>query len=164
MVKVLLAGDDGGASLNYTDILDYDRILLENVMYARMEDGEYGGYHGSSEETSWRFTAGQGNIVGVTIVSGTGTDEDPYVLAPVYGVTVTYDANGGLFNSTEASTMNKYYAGNSNYVTPPTEDPTTGGMVFVGWYTDEFRQNKFDFETTPITGDITLYAGWIAIE
>ena len=31
--------------------------------------------------------------------------------------------------------------------------------VFTGWYTDSACTNLFDF-TTPITGNITLYAGW----
>lgn len=39
--------------------------------------------------------------------------------------------------------------------------PTRNGYDFTGWYTNEncSEGSSFDF-TTPITGDITLYAGW----
>ena len=41
--------------------------------------------------------------------------------------------------------------------------PTKGGYTFEGWYTDEALTNKFDFATV-LTGDITLYANWTAID
>ena len=43
----------------------------------------------------------------------------------------------------------------------PTPSPTRDNYNFTGWYTNEdcSEESSFDF-TTPITGDITLYAGW----
>ena len=39
--------------------------------------------------------------------------------------------------------------------------PMKSGYIFSGWYTDEACTQKFDFETTPITSDITLYGGFM---
>lgn len=38
-------------------------------------------------------------------------------------------------------------------------DPTNGTNTFTGWYTDESCTTLYDF-STPVTGDLTLYAGW----
>ena len=52
------------------------------------------------------------------------------------------------------------------YATEP-EELWLGGWCTTGWYTDIEGANtndlskKFDFEKTPITEDITLYAGWV---
>ncbi|MBP0957185.1 MAG: InlB B-repeat-containing protein [Oscillospiraceae bacterium] len=37
--------------------------------------------------------------------------------------------------------------------------PTNGTNTFTGWYTDESCTTLYDF-STPVTGDLTLYAGW----
>ena len=44
----------------------------------------------------------------------------------------------------------------------PEKDPKAEGFVFAGWYTEESCENVYDF-STPVTADITLYAGWEAI-
>lgn len=52
------------------------------------------------------------------------------------------------------------------YATEP-EELWLGGWCTTGWYTDLEGANtndlskKFDFEKTPVTEDITLYAGWV---
>jgi len=38
--------------------------------------------------------------------------------------------------------------------------PTREGYTFTGWYKDSSLSELFDFKTTPIDDDITLYAGW----
>lgn len=47
----------------------------------------------------------------------------------------------------------------SNYAEEPTA-PVREGYSFLGWFTDEAATQRFDFKLTPITGDLTLYAGW----
>lgn len=37
--------------------------------------------------------------------------------------------------------------------------PTREGHTFTGWYTDSATETEYDF-TTPVTGDITVYAAW----
>lgn len=41
------------------------------------------------------------------------------------------------------------------------EDPIREGFFFIGWYTEEDYQNYFDFESTVIYHNMTLYARWI---
>ncbi len=40
------------------------------------------------------------------------------------------------------------------------ETPTYDGYTFLAWYTDEGLTQEYDF-STPVTGDLTLYAGWL---
>jgi len=70
--------------------------------------------------------------------------------------TVTFDSQGGT--SVPAVEVEE-----DALVTEPTA-PTREGVdgkaySFTGWFTDEAATSAFDFET-PITEDITLYAGW----
>ncbi|WP_052723567.1 tail fiber protein [Paenibacillus wulumuqiensis] len=39
--------------------------------------------------------------------------------------------------------------------------PSRTGYLFAGWYTDSARTQPFDFNLTPITGDLMLYAKWV---
>lgn len=95
----------------------------------------------------------------MTIESGTGTENDPYILAAVYGVRVIYDANGGMFAPAGDTSVTQYYAGQNAYAIPPAINPEAEGMLFLGWFTDQLNENKFDFDNTPITENITLNAG-----
>lgn len=42
------------------------------------------------------------------------------------------------------------------------DEPKKSGWTFSGWYTDEDCTKKFDL-STPITGALTLYAGWTEV-
>jgi uncharacterized repeat protein (TIGR02543 family) len=66
--------------------------------------------------------------------------------------TVTFDSNGG--SPVEPKTV-----GDGGTVQPPTA-PTKSGHVFVGWYTDTSFSAEYDFDNTPVTSNITLYAKW----
>lgn len=68
-------------------------------------------------------------------------------------VTVTFDSRGG---TPVASAV----IGAGDPVPEP-EAPEKAGAAFTGWYTDEecAAEAKYDF-LTPVTGDLTLYAGW----
>lgn len=167
---VLRAGETGGVTFSSDNeaVLEYDRISFNNDQYARMTDEGYLNGIGY-EETSWIFTASEDNLIGVTITGGSGTEADPYVLSALYGVTVTYDANDGIFGVvvTQATSLTQYYTAQEVaegvYANPPAENPEADGRLFIGWYTDQYHENKFDFDTMPITETITLYAGWLAI-
>ncbi len=65
--------------------------------------------------------------------------------------TVTFDSQGG-------SSVASQSVAEGECATPPA-DPTRTNYTFTGWYTDAACTTAFDF-ATPITGDITLYAGW----
>ena len=46
-----------------------------------------------------------------------------------------------------------------NYAEAP-EAPVREGYSFLGWFTDEAATQRYDFALTPITANLTLYAGW----
>jgi oligopeptide transport system substrate-binding protein len=64
---------------------------------------------------------------------------------------VTFDSNGGT--PVKAITVKI-----GEKISEP-EDPTKEGYTFTGWYTDKECTKLFDF-STPIKGNMTLYAGW----
>ena len=66
--------------------------------------------------------------------------------------TVSFDSKGG------SDVASLSVADGKNAVKP--EDPTKEGFDFAGWYTDENLTSVFVFESTPVTGDLTLYAKW----
>jgi uncharacterized repeat protein (TIGR02543 family) len=42
----------------------------------------------------------------------------------------------------------------------PFEPTRSGGYTFSGWYTDRNGQGTQFYSSTPVTGDITVYAWW----
>lgn len=66
--------------------------------------------------------------------------------------TITFNSMGG--SSVTSQTVKK-----GNKATKPI-DPTRSGYTFAGWYKEEAYTNEFNFETTTITYDRTLYAKW----
>lgn len=66
--------------------------------------------------------------------------------------TVSYNAGGG------GSLVDSQTVAEGDTATKP-QDPVREGYVFTGWYTDSGCTELFDF-STPITKNITLYAGW----
>ncbi len=95
--------------------------------------------------------------VGITIVSGSGTSSDPFVLAPLYGKTVTFDYGNGensvLYFSEEEMEDGDVYA------VVPTADPKRPGHVFIGWSLDG---EPYDFET-PVTDNLVLSPDWLQV-
>ena len=67
--------------------------------------------------------------------------------------TVHFDSKGG-------SNVADKEISSGNSVAEPTA-PTKEGFTFGGWYEDETLSIKFDFNTR-ITGNVTLYAKWVA--
>ena len=65
--------------------------------------------------------------------------------------TVQFDAQGG-------STVPDQTVSHGEMVNKPA-DPTKTGFTFTNWYNESACLNLWDF-TTPVTSDITLYAGW----
>ena len=61
---------------------------------------------------------------------------------------------------------NKYTVSNVSHggYLPFIRDPEYDGHAFLGWYEDEKCEKKFDSKNTPITEDMTLYAGWVELK
>ncbi|WP_265333594.1 InlB B-repeat-containing protein [Paenibacillus sp. P13VS] len=66
--------------------------------------------------------------------------------------TIHFDSNGG----SEVPEQNVNYGDKTN----KPDDPTKAGHTFAGWFTDSGLSQAFDFDNTPVTGDLTLYAKW----
>ena len=153
----------GSVGVEEEDQDTYDALAIYNNQFVRTDDNGWV----VSEIPEWLFVPGNGMLVGVKIESGSGTQDSPYVLTPVYGEKVTYEANDGVFNVADGYSVTQYYTDeeieNGVYATPIPENPESSGKLFLGWYTDPDATEKFDFDNTPITESITLYAGWIRI-
>lgn len=68
--------------------------------------------------------------------------------------TVSFVLNDGSDGTYQQATVM-----NNHSVAQPLTEPTRVGYKFKGWYDDETLTNKYDF-SSPVTADITLYAGW----
>ena len=92
------------------------------------------------------------NNVTITATFKAKTPEPPVVTEH----TVTFDYKG---HGTNTDSKVKH----GEKVTAPAPAPTAEGYDFGGWYKDEGLSQTYDFNTA-VTGDITLYAKWTAIE
>jgi uncharacterized repeat protein (TIGR02543 family) len=70
--------------------------------------------------------------------------------------TVTFESNGG-------SAVAAVDAARGEKIAEPTA-PTKAGYAFKGWYKESGLQNLWDFSSDTVTGDITLYAKWEALQ
>ena len=87
------------------------------------------------------------------------TDLDPHTLTARWGITVTFDANGGVCNISSAEVV---YRGNYDTVPIPRKE----NHIFVGWYTTNTPTGGRDVEKgdkVDVSEHHTLYARW-AIE
>lgn len=69
----------------------------------------------------------------------------------IHYFTVTFESNGG-------SAVDEQVVEEGLAAAEP-EAPVLDGCTFTGWYTDAELTTVYDF-STPVTADITLYAGW----
>lgn len=80
-----------------------------------------------------------------------------------YMNTYTVSFNGNCSDSEAASLIDM--PGNIRFIEPgdtlvsPAVEPKLRGKIFSGWYTDKQCTDYYSFDT-PVTSDVTLYAGW----
>ncbi|MBO7486568.1 MAG: InlB B-repeat-containing protein [Spirochaetaceae bacterium] len=77
-------------------------------------------------------------------------------------LTVTFSANGGT--NAPASVSVLY----GNKISAPTTSPSKNGATFGGWYTSNdggatLSATQFNFTSTSITSNLTLYANWLPL-
>ena len=89
----------------------------------------------------------------ITIYAKWTKNEEPTPPGPEEPVTytVTFETFGG-------TTVPSQTVKEGDTATKP-QDPTRDGYTFGGWYLDEDCTIPYDF-STPVTGDITIYAKW----
>ncbi|MEG2094010.1 MAG: InlB B-repeat-containing protein, partial [Lachnospiraceae bacterium] len=68
---------------------------------------------------------------------------------------VTFDTDGGTAVASQQVVMGE------KAVAPA--DPTKSAYAFKGWFTSKSGTENFNFNTTPITTNITVYAQWVSI-
>lgn len=87
-------------------------------------------------------------------ITGCSADSDENSVNTSF--TVTFNAGDGTFDDGKTTITKEVYDGEK--VTEPTA-PAKEGYSLVHWYAKN-EDSPFDFENTPITCDITLYAKW----
>lgn len=88
---------------------------------------------------------------GDSVYVANGEDGSLSVLQHLAPVRVTFDTGGG-------SAIAPVTVDHGDTITAPA-DPALEGYAFTGWFTDAAATAPFDFDT-PLTSDLTLYAGW----
>lgn len=68
--------------------------------------------------------------------------------------TVSFETNGG--SEIASQTVEE-----GGYAVRPEENPEKDGSVFGNWYADEALSELYEFETTAVTKDTTIYASWL---
>lgn len=154
---------------------DNDKVTSDITLYAKWTINSYtlvyraganGSIRGNTTQTVNR--GGSGTTVtavpdtgyrfvrwsdGVTTASRTDTNVTGNIEVTaefeINTYTATFDSNGGSIVSSQTVPYNTTAA--------EPETPAREGCMFEGWYSDSTLSTRFDF-STPITGDITLYA------
>ncbi|UED80504.1 InlB B-repeat-containing protein [Lysinibacillus sp. CD3-6] len=70
--------------------------------------------------------------------------------------TVNFEVNGG-------SLVPNQTVAHGEKVSKPTSAPTKAGYTFEGWYTSSTLDKLFDFNSSSITRNVTIYAKWVSI-
>lgn len=73
----------------------------------------------------------------------------------IVNYTVKFDTDGG-------GTISSQTVREGQFADEPTA-PTKSGYTFGGWYQDAELTRRFDFDKTPVTADMTIYAKWLEI-
>lgn len=83
-----------------------------------------------------------------------------------------YDENDGYYESLDfyvylepnnGDSQESIYMSESGFIPEPNE-PVREGYEFEGWYTDEYFNEKWYFDTDEATETLTLYANWVEDE
>ncbi|MDE7263838.1 MAG: InlB B-repeat-containing protein [Anaeroplasmataceae bacterium] len=88
--------------------------------------------------------------IGLTLTACKGNTE-----VPSKEYDVIFDTDGG-------STIENQVIAEGNAVLKP-EDPTRAGYIFEGWYQDSAKKKPWNFSTSVITEETTIYAKWAKI-
>ena len=146
-----------GTNINKTFTIDTSSGYLKHTATSR--------YVGIYNSQDWRcYDNTTGNIKGQTLAFYKKTTTAGYQnytteCSTPTEFTVSFNANGHGTAPTQQTVTS------GGYAQEPNDDPSETGYNFQGWYNNSSCTGEpFDFENTPITDDITLYAKWTAIQ
>ncbi|MFP4416715.1 MAG: InlB B-repeat-containing protein [Chitinispirillaceae bacterium] len=115
---------------------------------------------GDLEKTGYEFLGWN------TKGDGSGESYAPGDVVQIDGADITLYADWGLifytvsFESDGGETVEDQQIAHGNYASEPYPEPSRTNYDFLGWYTTESLTTRFNFDSTPITSDMTLYAAW----
>ncbi|MBM6871522.1 glycoside hydrolase family 2 TIM barrel-domain containing protein, partial [Pseudoflavonifractor phocaeensis] len=136
-----------GDSANLTATVEPENATDKSVTWTSSDEGV-------ATVADGKVTAvavGEAEITVTTVDGGfTATCVVTVSEKPADSFTVTFVSDGETYQSVNVTS--------GEAVSEPTA-PAKEGYTFTGWYTDETCTEAYDFET-PVTGDVTLYAGW----
>jgi len=132
------------------DVVSNQQIVAITEVETEDDYGKWIYYEGELTTGSEICTAG------IMISGGFLTASiDDITVRKMKKMVVSFDSLGG----TPVGSLETF---ENQYVVAPIE-PEKDGYYFGGWYTEKDLKNLFDFNNTPITKNITLYAKWIKI-
>ncbi|MBM6939815.1 InlB B-repeat-containing protein, partial [Pseudoflavonifractor phocaeensis] len=136
-----------GDSANLTATVEPENATDKSVTWTSSDEGV-------ATVADGKVTAvavGEAEITVTTVDGGfTATCVVTVSEKPADSFTVTFVSDGETYQSVNVTS--------GEAVSEPAA-PAKEGYTFTGWYTDEACTEAYDFET-PVTGDVTLYAGW----
>lgn len=138
---------NGGTSIASQTIIEGNKIV-KPVDPTKDQYSFLGWYRDAEFATLWNFNS---DTVGsdVTLYAKWQKNE-PAVIKHI----VTFESNGG--SAIEPQTIVE-----NATVTRP-EDPVWDHHTFIGWYRDDKLATPWNFGSDPVTGNVTLYAKWLA--
>lgn len=137
-----------GIIKEYTKEFWYDLALVEYPLYGKTHDGWI---INDSTHKDYKLGTDHINDTVYWVITSDTTIKEVYDDKPANFYTVTLDANGGTVDGKSISTISiqVYY----KFKQP--SDPIKEGQTFKEW---QLNGKKYEFNKTPITGDITLLA------
>ncbi|PLS27799.1 InlB B-repeat-containing protein, partial [Bifidobacterium parmae] len=127
----------------------FDPSQVSNVEGANLEGTSLTGLQGDVD-VSYSYAMGGGSTL-TAHLRLIGDDVPP---APTY-FTVSFDTRGG--SSVESQSVE------SGKTASEPAAPSRDGYTFDGWYTAASGGSRYDFDATPVTGDLALYAHWTEV-
>ena len=175
-------GDNGGTSVDGTYYL-YVNDTLDKTQFITLDDKTWTDDEGETGEysLSGNSITLYAELLGEQEEFASGTVKDGVLTLDIMGVhivyckegvtppsdsgetpqekyTVTYDANGGVFENDETTfAQNDIPAG--SLLTAPTS-PMRDGYSFAGWAKKKNGSELWMFDTDKVSGNTTLYAVW----
>ncbi|GHV02834.1 hypothetical protein FACS1894211_14990 [Clostridia bacterium] len=138
-----------GSSAQITFLVYPEDALGYTATYSLVQN-QYATISNSGELTI-ESSAPNNTILEVTVGAGSVRQTIRIRVNRVYSV---------FFESSPGSPVAPLFGVNENALIPRPLNPARQYYTFAGWYTDGARKLPFDFNNTPVDGNLTLYAQW----
>ncbi len=122
------------------------------------DDGNSGYTDGENTPDNNGTTSGGDNTNGN---GGDNTSPGENTGGEVTDITVTFFANGGLFENSQLSITQSVKPGERLQVP---SSPTRDGYTFTQWYKDSSLEEIWDFDNDTVVSQVSIYAGWEIVE